>query len=484
MDSARPNNTKNLLSLKQAAERLAVSTDVLLNLNEFNILKPTITLSGEIGYTEEQIENFLIIQQLAITEPRSKSLNQRDYAHVNQPSPTHTQLNTLPSSSYNSANEIKDYVNLESRPRSGSKSEKSKSTQFLTLASISFVFFSLIFYFPTIQNHLNRMNGVSQVQGLGNSAANSKISELNPEGSTTLVSPIPIKNKPASDNNLTSENTNPSWKNVAFLNKVFDSKTANNNSGNESKSVNTEGQTKNIEAAIKSGAANETGFASRTSCPSCVNNAKKEASSVFDENGNIKGDAPKTNILGSTAINSPNANQIANPVRSTSPIILLIAISIALFSVMFNFKKQPAMAINNFESMGIERFSFQNAVEVVKILELKQKTDGTVAIFFKGQEYKVSKPELDSESDQFITRLMELVETGEKEIDYDTLNDQKIRFNTPLSKLVTRLGFVGVKRDIFFPRTSKTKVLFRKYITEDDLISMGFSSDQLPAYFN
>src|SRR6266550_8107058 len=62
MDSARPGNPQKFLSLKEAAQKLAVSVDVLLNWNEQNILKPTITPEGEVGYTEDQINHFIEIR--------------------------------------------------------------------------------------------------------------------------------------------------------------------------------------------------------------------------------------------------------------------------------------------------------------------------------------------------------------------------------------------------------------------------------------
>jgi hypothetical protein len=74
---------------------------------------------------------------------------------------------------------------------------------------------------------------------------------------------------------------------------------------------------------------------------------------------------------------------------------------------------------------------------------------------------------------------MKLAAPGVKEIDYDTLGDEEVRFNASLSKLVTRLGFVGIKRDLFFPRTSKNRVLFRRYITQEDLTSMNLTADQI-----
>lgn len=63
MDSAHPDKIK-LLTLNEAAKKLAVSVEVLLKWNEHNILKPTITLQGEIGYTQNQLDQFLAIRQV------------------------------------------------------------------------------------------------------------------------------------------------------------------------------------------------------------------------------------------------------------------------------------------------------------------------------------------------------------------------------------------------------------------------------------
>lgn len=77
MDPARPSNPPKLLSLQETAQRLAVSVDVLRKLSEQNILMPTISDSGEVGYTEEQIEHFLQLKNSSTphTESISTSTN-------------------------------------------------------------------------------------------------------------------------------------------------------------------------------------------------------------------------------------------------------------------------------------------------------------------------------------------------------------------------------------------------------------------------
>src|SRR5882672_793388 len=77
MDSARPGDPQKFLSLEETAKKLAVSVDVLLKWNEQNILKPSITPTGEVGYTEEQLTHFLKIkEQSTPSNPLSETLNQ------------------------------------------------------------------------------------------------------------------------------------------------------------------------------------------------------------------------------------------------------------------------------------------------------------------------------------------------------------------------------------------------------------------------
>lgn len=156
-----------------------------------------------------------------------------------------------------------------------------------------------------------------------------------------------------------------------------------------------------------------------------------------------------------------------------SLLVLVSAVSVILFLR----KKQLAYSIQSHASNITSHFSTKP--EEQKILQIDQKMDGTVVLNFQGKEHKLCKPELDSESDQFIGRLLSLSHADVKEIDYDNSVDEHLRVTAPLSKLVTRLGFVGIKRDLFFPRTSKNRVLFRRYITEDDLASMNIQTTQL-----
>src|SRR3989344_2811667 len=63
MQTFLPDNHQKLLNIQQVAVMLSVPVETLLLWNDHNILKPTITLSGEVGYGEEQINQFLAIQK-------------------------------------------------------------------------------------------------------------------------------------------------------------------------------------------------------------------------------------------------------------------------------------------------------------------------------------------------------------------------------------------------------------------------------------
>jgi hypothetical protein len=174
-------------------------------------------------------------------------------------------------------------------------------------------------------------------------------------------------------------------------------------------------------------------------------------------------------------VNTDLRNQLIFLTISGLTIIIIISIL-----MIFVFQRQLVHLVRKpQEFITEESKNNQNKILSRKILEVNQKMDGTVTIHFQGKEYKASKPELYSDSDQFIERLMELTQSDLKEIEYDILKDSKISLSTPLSKIVTRLGFVGLKRKLFFPRTSKQRVLFRRFLTQEDLDNMGLTNEEI-----
>lgn len=451
MDLTRPVDSEQLLTLQQAAQRLAVSIDVLLQWNEHNILKPTITPTGEVGYREEQIDKFLGIRQSAQSvpqtnqiptikhEPTVNSYLQKDYGNLR-----HT---TFESSNF---------------PRTGNKYFSIGPTSAVLTLSIALVII-LVTQPAKIKFFVDEVNNMGTVLA-------SQISKLNISGSTASTSPIQLKNPIASDKNLNNEGQTVLENKLATLNAIFGKKPAKNPTallGASTHAVNTN--------------TGITSFASST-VPADSN---QTTNSVFDNGGNIKGKTTNADLLATTlGVNGiiQNNSSIGQVINLNIPLAFL---TFGLLSLLFVFKKRLAYSTKKpvGNALGIDPHNFISDIPEEKILEVNQKTDGTVVLCFKGKEYKICKPELDSESDQFIERLMGLVSTGIKEIDYDSFTDEEIRFSAPLSKLVTRLGFVGIKRDLFFPRTSKNRVLFRRYLTEQDLISMNLTTDQVANEF-
>ncbi|MGE5042204.1 MAG: hypothetical protein ACM3IJ_04860 [Candidatus Levyibacteriota bacterium] len=198
------------------------------------------------------------------------------------------------------------------------------------------------------------------------------------------------------------------------------------------------------------------------------------------DGGKIKGNANETLATTLGGVESMAGADTIQQV-SVNPISGMVILTAGLLSVVLLFPKRYAFA--GLSPKGGDVPSPKNIAVIPseRVIEVNQKTDGTIILDLSGKEYKISKPELYSESDQFFGRLMELIGPGTKEIDYVLASDNKISLSTPLSRLATRLGFVGIKRDLFFPRTSKDRVLFRKYLTAQDLVDMNINEQQVIA---
>lgn len=199
---------------------------------------------------------------------------------------------------------------------------------------------------------------------------------------------------------------------------------------------------------------------------------------IFDSSKNLIGIVVSGDSL--KQVNNDLRNQLI--FLTVSGVVVIIFVSLLL---VFVFQRQLAYFIKKPQEV-LTGTSPTNQVSALsqKILEVDQKMDGTVVLYFQGTEHKISKPELYSDSDQLIERLMELAQPDIKEVEYDSLKDDKINLTTPLSRIVTRLGFVGLKRELFFPRTSKQRVLFRRYLTQEDLNNLGLTGNQIADELN
>ncbi len=465
MDISRPNNLQKLVTLQEAAQKLGVSVPVLLQWNEYNILKPTITTSGTVGYTEAQLDQFLRIQQ---SLQANKAISPLPHPTFFQPTrvdaePTTIASNKLPEDSF-----------------MAQKHTKASTRFFAPMIAIVVV---LAVGFLTQQGQFKSILNQYQKSYQANSTQ-----PRDGEKTSTLDFTSPFKGalttQPKSDGTLSKESQNTDA-------SVFAAKPTNipviqkshiaiiSNPQNKVLSASTAATITALQAqkGLSSHEQNtilpdgtRTSDASTFATTITRNTSPQGSNSPFDSTGNITG---KTNtlatILGSEGLIGEHNSFQQSGTNSRNQFILVAMCTLGLF---LYFMRTPKKALIS-ASLPIQNNPLQ------KILEIDQKMDGTVVLYFQGKDYKISKPELHSDSDQFIERLMELSQPGSKEIEYDNFKDEQIKLNTPLSRLVTRLGFVGIKRDLFFPRTSKHNVLFRKYITQQDLTAMHLTADQI-----
>ena len=439
---------EKLITLKQASEILSVSIEALLAWNQHNILKPTITPEGEIGYTQNQISQFLAIKQLA-----QKSEVTASPIQLKIPIPP--QIPTLPSAPI--------------KPSSSKYSSSKMVISFaIFLAIISITMLYQLTNLPSDQSKEEQKLSENKVLG-------SQTSKLNLSRQSISKEPIKLQTE-ALKKNLNSESENISQEKI--ISPDLYEITKPNSSLATNQNVPTKPKQIDDNTAINEIIDNTNDLVSVGFFDTCTG-CKTDKDSAIDESGNIRGETGKTDTLAAIVggideiVKSDSLKQVNNDTTNQ-----LIFLSLGVLAVAFVFQKQFAYSPRKTQFTPLESYNNQNPA-VQKTLEIGQKTDGTVVLYADGKEYKISKPELHSESDQFIEKLMALTQTGIQEIEYETSRSDKIMLTTPLSRLVTRLGFVGVKRDLFFPRTSKNSVLFRKYLTQEDLKLMNLTTEQI-----
>jgi hypothetical protein len=454
-------NLKKLLTLNEAAQELGVTIDALIEWNDLNILKPTISLSGEVGYTQEQVDKFGAIRKLTV-----------DLSSTGKIESNFSQKNTDVLTQDRIVAQIKVENNIN--PLVGNADTKHGQAALSTQNSHKFSFVS--FVFPLFAIAIPLAVIIIMQQGKQGSLINFLTTQEDVK--TTLTSnankanlgnsgPLPTQ---AKEKNFSEDGLRKTDKTA--LGNTLSINLKKNTATNAASAKTTENDLVNAKTASVAGISS-VGYSEA----GMFANSKNSPNSAFDTNGNIMGEVGKSDVL---AMNFEAIREIVKDrsvKQNNSLNTVLIFFGLGIISFIFLFRKQnvsPAKAVVKLAS----------AVEQKIVMNVNQKTDGTVVLCFQGKEYKICKPDMDSESDQFIERLMGFTASSIREFDYDTTVDSQVSFNAPLSKLVTRLGFVGIKRDLFFPRTSKNSVLFRRYITEHDLVSMNISSDQVLKEFS
>ena len=480
MDSARPSNPTNLLTLQEAAQYLAVSIDILLAWNEHDILKPTITTSGEIAYTKNQLDKFKAIQNESNTFSHEASHIQDKNALGPTKKPQEQALINKQAHQQNNYSQINNY-HFHNHASSQEKEFKASISLKKFAFTVSFFGIAIIFVIISQYTNLNPLVHQNSEKGIAYDSHSATIETTNENNNDTINNELNNSNNLADafdqkDNNPSiPENKNDKEK-LAILQSVLGDNENDSDIKLESENeIVTYGQKANLRTSKQN--------------PDFTTESDTK-STVFDTEGNIKvsNEDPSEKELLATALGASGLSQSQKLVKqssSTAGLITFAILGLLFIYFLYSSKRQLIPTSNTHTDLMLQPvgLSTQNDLEWERILEVDQKTDGSVVIIFHGEEYKVSKPELDSESDKFIERLMQLTNSGTKEIEYDSLLDETVMLNSPLSKIVTRLGFVGIKRDLFFPRTSKSRVLFRKYLTLDDLFSMNLTIEDLSDKF-
>lgn len=491
MDAARPSNPNNLFSLQQAAQFLAVEIEVLLKWNEHDILKPIITSSGEIAYTKDQLEKFNTIrsQDSNLISREISAINESTLSHQyksTQNSPVLNNFNNRQQNNYAQINNYNFYGNSQT-PTSPSKSKETKTTfSFLGIVA-TFSFFAVVVVMIFFSQHIKVNNMLNEVneKSITYDSTNSTIRTLKNDEIKPQTSDLNVESK--------STSTEEEIKLAEALNDDEDEIVSDVNEKEIIESVvGSTSDESNLLTNTDSGIVTygqKASFRDSSIYPEYSEN-DDTVNEVFDAEGNIKvsKEDPSESDLLATALGVNSFNQPQDIVKQSSSstgIITFVILGLIFIYFIYSSRRQlipnyhSMVTSNGSNSLQPTSYNSQSDIKWEKLIEVDQKTDGTVVINFQGKEYRISKPEMDSESDKFIQRLMQLTKSGEKEIEYDILSDLELSTNTPLSKIVTRLGFVGLKRDLFFPRTSKSRVLFRKYLTLEDLFSMNLTIEDL-----
>lgn len=451
MNSEHPKNLTKLLNLTETCERIGVTADVLLDWNDHNILKPTITQSGEIGYSHEQVEQFLRIRNLG------KQSNPELILSENNTSPLFSQIkknSTAKASSTQRINSEHEYT-------------QNRLNKHYFSRTITFTIAGIIF---------SCLAGVFALSSFGFLGENNKeVAHTDAEESDFGLQKSNIS-KDFKQNRNASDKKDKNEVSIEIPIKSALSSLSEEDNIRRQENQATVAAATTEPNQIDSRVGDEVSRA----LPAVNNYASTgeiNKDSIIDEDGNIKGETDKLaiNVAGVGSL-----GRIARESQTNDMPKQLILLAITVLGGLFLIRNQVGVVFAGKRNIRADDLNdIQNGSKNNKILELDQKMDGTVVIYFQGKEYRVSRPELYSESDHLIQRLMELTRPSLKEIDYQSLNDEKVELTTPLSKLVTRLGFVGIKRDLFFPRTSKERVFFRRFITEADLVEMDLNKDKI-----
>lgn len=453
MKPAQPDDT-TFITLRQAASILGVTVETLLEWNDSNILKPIISQTGVIGYKQQQIDKFLAVQQYLQQTSEDRSSVRPDANN---------------SQATDSKKGFGAEVSIPVVPKTNSGTVEVSTD---------------IMY--QIDSDINKAKLITV--GIASAAlvilSSLTISAFVP-GNPLLPNKIAGNIKPASENIKLSQQANEAGT-ISTAGKIQQASADNVGITVPDETIDSPitARDKNSSATAKLdiktmafvpvGEQEQT--SNYTSRPNLQNNSRN--GTLAEDTDGVTDDPSRPDSLASVFGTFASSDADHPLGRKINLGIIITSLGLGLMWAIYAYKQQPVYSSFNANAASTNPSMSMTEIALQKAIEVEQKTDGTVVIYFQGEEYKISKPELNSETDRLIQRLISL--TGNtKELEYDILEDEKIQLNSPLSKIVTRLGFIGTKRDLFFPRTSKNKVVFRKYLTKQELDSLGLEKDKI-----
>ncbi|HSA83685.1 MAG TPA: MerR family transcriptional regulator, partial [Patescibacteria group bacterium] len=411
-------HSEKLYTLQEASVVLGVSVDVLLSWNHHNILKPTITPDGQIAYTKSQLDHFQIIRTAMSNIPEMSAYQQ------------------LPKNNETTAHAFRRFsTDPVIHTQTGGKPLTTQ--RIIVFSALTLFILFGISLLPQQSNQRLLLTKEQHVQQLAEDSVNDQKSTLTFSDESTL--PIQLQQNQEKTKAIHNEGENVLQEQITAPTLYSDPKT-------EALAMQRHNEQIGSSAARKTGEALglDTALLTDTYAFSSGQTQTSADHSAIDAQGNIQKDTLATIMGGIDDI--AQGNDLTT--TSTDPTMLLLLILFATGAGFYLSQNQLAVLGKRPQSTPVNPFQTDAKPHIEKVMEIAQKTDGTVILIVLGREYKLSKPEMNSESDRFIEQLMSLTYPDKKEIEYNSFRNTENSFLTPLSRLVTRLGFVGVKRDL------------------------------------
>ncbi|HYK08957.1 MAG TPA: hypothetical protein VEW42_05655, partial [Candidatus Eisenbacteria bacterium] len=356
MDKSDSSQAQKLISLHDASQILGVSTDVLLNWNEHQILKPTITQSGEIGYTQTQINQFLKIQQSLQTEVSSGQIapdaESQDTDSMQSRKRSFIQnFFRIVGGEFYYDSFSNDYYESKEQPQVKTAKKRLPSPRILSVLVVLCALLSLAAFTQKsrISFMVDEYEHTYQKQTQGQQVLAAETSKLQISGHIIFALPVQLKEDVTLNKNLLVEGTSVFKGNITAPNILYGIKAGTgitiSNAASQTPTISVEGivnsfqgQTGDvtltpgsdiaIDGTTISDVSTLATVISRGSCGSCVTDAMVANSLTLDAGSNIAGEAITSGVIsptvGGTGLTTYNTGDIlygsASNILATLPV--------------------------------------------------------------------------------------------------------------------------------------------------------------------